>query len=186
MPEITHRPNNLGDAFFYFEKKLIDIRPCRNHKDWLLDPDNNIKLPSYLQTKPIKTLFESYKLGWIRIVWDEGGKWQNGKAAHQGNSLYINGIDRNIWKNMSGIMNSYHWAEKIDVVVIEYLDIIDNKPKWNRTDIFRCDLLGIESFDKLYNGRKPNRTLAPLNATVPFYAEKVFGANRKKNLRNDL
>lgn len=185
LSKITHRPNNLGNAFFFFQGKLTDIRPHRNHRDWLIDPANSIDLPSYIQTKPSKALFESYNLGWVRIVWDEGGKWQNGKAAHQGNSLYLNGIDRYVWRNMQGIMNQNPWVGDINVVVIEYLDIVNNKPKWDRTDIFRCDLLDIENFDNLYKGRKPNRTLAPLYAKVPLYAQDVFAANRCKNLKND-
>ncbi len=182
---MSDRPADLGEAFFFFQGNLINIHPHRNHRDWLIDSVNNIELPSYVQTKPSKALFESYKLGWVRIVWDEGGKWQNGKAAHQGNSIYINGIDKYVWRSMRGILNQQPWIGNIDVVVIEYLDIVDEKPKWDRTDIFHCDSLDVQNFDNLYKGRKPNRSLAPADAKVPHYTEEIFNANRRRNIDND-
>lgn len=179
------RPVELGDAYFYFNGKLVDISPYRNHRDWLIGNAEKIGLPEYVHENPTKALFESYKLGWIRLVWDKGGKWDKGKAAQQGNSLYINGIDKIIWKNMQGFMNQHQWAGNIDVLVIEYLDIVGGKPKWNRTDIFNQNSLGAEGFDNLYRGRKPKRSLAPANAVLPHYAQESFNANRRKNLEND-
>ena len=180
---MIERPADLGAAFFYFDGKLVDIAPHRNHRDWLLE--HVMELPRYVLDTPSKALFEAYKLGWIRIVWDIGGVWQHGKAANQGNTIYLNGIDKYVWQSIKGIMNSDVWIGVIDNVVIEYLDIIDDNPKWNRTDIYHLDNLGYENFDNLYKGRKPNRSLAPSNAVMPFYAEETFYANKRRNIQND-
>lgn len=179
------RPVELGDAYFYFGGKLIDVAPYRNHRDWLIGNAEKVGLPDYVHEKPSKALFESYKLGWIRVVWDEGGKWDQGRTALKGNSLHINGIDKNVWKSMRGIMNQNPWAGNIDNVVIEYLDVVGGKPKWDRYDIFNQQILGVKNFDNLYKGRKPRRELAPSNAVLPHYAQESFKVNHRKNLEND-
>ena len=184
--EHNSRPIELGTAYFYFDGKLIDIAPHRNHKDWLLDNIKMVRLSNYVIEKPSKALFESYKLGWVRLVWDENGTWQHGKMTGQGSTLYINGIDRNVWRSMRGTMNNSPWVGRIDNVVIEYLDIVNDKPKWDRADIYSMATLGVENFDNLYKGRKPRRSLAPVDAVVPHYAQESFEANRCRNLENDL
>lgn len=182
------RPTDLGEAYFYFRNKVVDIKPYRNHRDWLIDHGKELDLPDYVFTKSSKALFESYKLGFIRIVWDKGGSWQQGATTNidHEKALYINGIDDIVWANMRGIMNSEIWAGNIDLLVIEYLDIVDGKPKWNRDEIFKIRDLGPLKFDELYRGRQPKRSLAPAGAIwggddLP----KSFILNKQRNIDND-
>lgn len=160
----SKRPMLLGDAFFYYNGQLIDVGEHRNHKDWLVAHINDLGLPEYVLDKPSKALFEAYKKGWIRIVWDEGGKWKQGSARGEGNVLYLNGIDKIVWQNMKRIMNEDLWSGRIDTVVIEYLDIVNDKPKWNRSDIYRQSQIGWKGMEDLYRGRKPKRSLVPTHA----------------------
>lgn len=161
------RPKELGAAYFFFEGALVDIDPYRNHSEWLVAHMDELELPGYIQNKPSKALFEAYKIGIIRIVWDEGGKWQYGRASKGDNVLYINGIEKTIWRNLAKIMNQQQWAGMIDTLVIEYLDIVAGKPKWDRFDMYRQAQIGWRGFEDLYKGRKPRKGLAPLGAKVP-------------------
>ena len=78
-------------------------------------------------------------------------------------------------------MNQKQWAGNIDVLVLQYLDIVNDKPTWKRYDMYIQKDLGAKNFDNLYKGRKPRRELAPPNAVVPHYAQESFDANRRKN-----
>ena len=184
---MTERPNSLGKAYFYCDG-VVDIAPYRNHRDWLLDHAKEIGLPEYIHEQPSKALFESYKLGWLRIVWDETGDWS--QARHKVNfgherALYVNGTEPDIWAKLAAITNSKIWAGKIDLLVIEYLDIIDEKPHWTRNEFYRLSELGYVRFDELYKGRRPKRQIAPSNAIWGGDMPKSYGANKQRNVDND-
>jgi hypothetical protein len=153
------RPTELGDAYFYIDRKLIDVAPLRNHRDWLLKHQQQLDLPSYIHDKPARALWEAYKKGIIRIVWDKGAKWKTGVGHGQGNVLYLNGFDQVVWTNMKPILNEPKWAGLIDSVVIEYVQDVGGKPNWYRTDIFKGG-----DIESLYRGKKPRRELVPPNA----------------------
>lgn len=148
------RPTNLGEAYFFYNEKIFHIYPERNHKDWLLKNEKN--LPAYVRYLESKALFESYQLGYLRLVWDSVGEWQVGKMANQGSTLYINGIEKNIWLNIKSVTNFYLWCGLIDNLVIEYLDIVKGKPSWKR-----CLILKGEDIEPLYKGKKPYRNILP-------------------------
>lgn len=179
------RPSGLGQAFFYLDGKVIDISPYRNHRDYLIAHVNDLKLPEYVLEKPSKALFEAYKRGIVRIVWDVGGKWSQGQARKEGNVLYLNGMDKDVWNHMQQIINYPEWAGQIDVVVIEYLDIVNDKPKWDRSDMFRGGAI-----EALYRGKRPRRELAPPGAIwggepMPKQLADSIQLNKQINLAND-
>jgi hypothetical protein len=176
------RPNELGEAYFYYDNKLIDIKPFRNHRDWLVAHSGQLLLPEYVKEKPVKALWEAYRQGILRLVWDKGGQWKTGAAHKQGNVLYVNGFDRDVWKNLKRIVNETKWAGQIDVVVIEYVREVNGKPNWYHTDIFKGGAL-----EALYRGRRPRRERLPPNADYggeQSYVESV-GKNRLINHLND-
>jgi hypothetical protein len=154
------RPAELGDAYFYIHHKLVDITPERNHRDWLVKHQHQLGLPDYIQNKPVRALWEAYKQGILRIVWDKGAKWRTGVGHGQGNVLYINGFDQDVWGNMKSILNQPKWAGMIDTVVIEYVQDAGGKPNWYKTDIFKGG-----DIESLYRGKKPRRQRLPANAT---------------------
>ena len=147
------RPNELADAYFAFDGEVFDITPHRNHRDWLLE---NVELPEYTKKLTSKALYESYKLGYIRLVWDEFGNWNNGKIYSENSTLYINGIDKTVWKNIRKILCHNRWHGIVNNVIIEYLDIVNNGPSWKRSDIFKGGDL-----ESLYRGKKPRRSIVP-------------------------
>jgi hypothetical protein len=154
------RPAELGDAYFWIQGRLVDIYPERNHRDWLIKHQSNLSLPDYIQQKPVRALWEAYKKGIIRIVWDRGGKWKTGPGHQQGNVLYLNGMYSIVWHNIRSILNDPKWLGQVTTVVIEYVQEKDNKPNWYRTDIFRGG-----SLESLYRGKKPRVERLPPNAT---------------------
>lgn len=176
------RPTELGEAYFYIDRKLVDVGSFRNHRDWLLAHSGQLDLPSYVQEKPAKALWEAYRKGVIRLVWDKGGRWQTGQGRGQGNVLYINGFHRDVWNNIRKIINEPRWAGEIDTVVIEYVREINGKPNWYHTDIFKGGAL-----ESLYRGKLPRRERLPANATYggeQGYSESV-ARNRLVNHLND-
>lgn len=168
------RPQELGEAYFYADDDLVDIEPYTNHRDWLM---KNTKVSV---THPTKILWEAYKNGFIRLLWDQGGKWQSGVGKDQGNVLYINGFSNDIWRNIKNIMNEARWVGHIDTVVIEHLKEIDGKPNWYHTDIIKQDAL-----ESLYRGKKPKRELAPADAIYGGDVTNLVRPNRIMNHLND-
>lgn len=176
------RPVELGDAYFYIDKQLVDVGSFRNHRDWLVAHSGQLRLPEYVKERPSKALWEAYKKGVIRLVWDRGGKWREGQAHKQGNVLYINGFERDVWSNIRGILNEERWAGDVDTVVVEYVREVNGKPNWYHTDIFRGGAL-----ESLYRGRRPRRERVSPDAIYggePGYSESV-GRNRLVNHLND-
>lgn len=159
LREQTARPAELGDAYFWIDGSLVDIYPERNHRDWLLLKQQELDLPEYIQQKPVRALWEAYKKGIIRIVWDAGSKWKTGAGHGQGNVLYLNGFERDVWSNMRQILNSEPWVGHINAVVIEYVRDVNGKPNWYHTDIFKGGAV-----ESLYRGRRPRRERLPPDA----------------------
>jgi hypothetical protein len=159
LREQTARPAELGDAYFWIDGSLVDIYPERNHRDWLLLKQQELDLPEYIQQKPVRALWEAYKKGIIRIVWDAGSKWKTGAGHGQGNVLYLNGFERDVWANMRQILNSEPWVGHINAVVIEYVRDVNGKPNWYHTDIFKGGAV-----ESLYRGRRPRRERLPPDA----------------------
>ena len=179
---VGDRPAELGDAYFWIDGHLVDVHPYRNHRDWLVSNAERLGLPEYVQDKPVRALWEAYKKGIIRIVWDRGGRWQTGQGKGQGNVLYLNGFPKDVWANMRGIINDEHWVGHINTVVIEYVREVNGKPNWFQTDIFRDG-----DIESLYRGKKPRRERLPPNAIYggePGLAEGV-AANKMANIFND-
>ena len=176
------RPAELGDAFFWINGKLVDIGEHRNHRDWLVAHAERLGLPDYIQTKPVRALWEAYKKGIIRIVWDRGGSWKSGAAHKQGNVLYLNGFEKDVWNNMASIINNPVWAGHINTLVIEYVRDVGGKPNWYHTDIFRGGDL-----EALYRGKRPRRERAPPDATYGGEptVDQVREYNQRMNQLND-
>jgi hypothetical protein len=178
----TPRPKELGDAYFWIHNHLIDISPSRNHRDWLLAHAVELELPGDISERPTRALWEGYKKGIIRIVWDRGGQWSSGAAHGRGNVLYVNGFPRDVWANIKGIMNCPIWQGVITTVVIEYVREVNGRPNWYLTDIFQDNAL-----ESLYRGRRPRRERVPVNAVFggePALVESLM-ANRMMNVLND-
>lgn len=176
------RPAALGEAYFYIDSGLVDVGSFRNHRDWLVAHSGQLGLPEYVKTTPAKALWEAYRKGIIRLVWDKGGRWQQGQARGQGNVLYINGFDKDVWRNIRKIINEPKWAGEINTVVVEYVREINGKPNWYHTDIFRGAAL-----ESLYRGKRPRRDRTPPDAIYggePDYSESV-AQNRLVNHLND-
>lgn len=159
LVEAADRPAELGEGYFWIDGHLVDIRPERNHRDWLVNNAERLGLPSWVSSKPSKALWEGYKRGILRVVWDPKGAWRTGAAHGQGRVLYINGTERDVWRNMRAVLNHPHWQGMIDSVVLEYVRDLSGKPNWYHTDIFRGGAL-----ESLYRGKRPRRELAPSNA----------------------
>lgn len=138
----------------------MDIAPYRNHRDWLVAHAQEVGLPNHVQDRPQKALWESYKLGVIRLVWDPESAWRTGAGAGSGSVLYVNGTEKTVWHNLRRIMNDATWAGKVQTVVIEYVRDVDGKPDWYHTDIFKGGDL-----EALYRGKRPRTPVAPSNAT---------------------
>lgn len=153
------RPAELGDAYFWIDGQLVDISPERNHRDWLVKNQESLGLPDYIQQKPVRALWEGYKRGIIRIVWDRGSRWRVGAGHGQGNVLYINGFERDVWSNMRPILNQRPWVGEVNTVVIEYVREVNGKPNWYHTDIFKGGAV-----EALYRGRRPRRERLPPDA----------------------
>lgn len=181
MKEID-RPKELGEAYFYINDELIDIEPHRNHRDWLVANALKLGLPDYIQTKQTKALWEGYKKGFVRLVWDQGGKWTVGAGTGQGNVLYINGVVRDVWNNIKSILHEHRWLGHIDTVVIEYVREVNGKPNWYQTDIFKGNDL-----ESLYRGKRPRKQLAPSDAIYGGEptGEDLMRANKLMNELND-
>lgn len=182
ISEEAARPVELGDAYFWIGGKLVDISPYRNHRDWLVAHAEPLGLPDYIQTKPVRALWEAYKKGIIRIVWDRGGKWKSGQGSGKGNVLYLNGFEPDVWSNIQAIINDPHWVGHITTVVIEYVQNVGGKPNWFKTDIFKGGAI-----ESLYRGKRPRRELLPPNAIYggePGLMEGVM-ANKMVNILND-
>jgi hypothetical protein len=178
----TPRPAELGEAFFYINRQLVDVGSFRNHRDWLVAHSGQLGLPDYVKEKPVKALWEAYRKGVIRLVWDKEGKWRAGKGHSQGNVLYVNGFSQDVWQNIQKIMNEPLWNGLITTVVIEYVREVNGKPNWYHTDVFKGGAL-----EKLYNGRRPRRERLPPDAKYggeEGYSESV-GRNRLVNYIND-
>jgi len=159
MQTMSARPTELGDAYFYMNGKLVDISPERNHRDWLIKHQADLNLPSYILQNQKKALWEAYKHHIIRSVWDKGAKWRTGVGHGQGNVLYLNGFERDVWGQMRRILNEPVWSGHIDTVVIEYVKDEGGKPNWYHTDIFKGG-----DIESLYRGKKPRRSLLPPDA----------------------
>lgn len=157
--EAEARPAELGDAYFWIDGELVDISPERNHRDWLVKNQESLGLPDYIQQKPVRALWEGYKRGIIRIVWDRGSRWRVGAGHGQGNVLYINGFESDVWSNMRPILNHTPWVGEINTVVIEYVREVNGKPNWYHTDIFKGGAV-----ESLYRGRRPRRERLPPDA----------------------
>jgi hypothetical protein len=180
--KLLPRPDELGEAYFYIDSQLVDVGSFRNHRDWLVAHSGQLRLPDYVKEKPAKALWEGYRKGVIRLVWDKGGKWKTGQGHKQGNVLYVNGFDRDVWKNIQKIMNEPCWQGHIDTVVIEYVREVNGKPNWYHTDIFKGGAL-----ESLYKGRRPRRERLPPDAIYgghEGYYESV-AKNRLVNHWND-
>jgi hypothetical protein len=176
------RPKELGEAYFYINDELIDIDPYRNHRDWLVANATKLGLPDYIQKTQTKALWEGYKKGFVRLVWDQGGKWMAGAGTGQGNVLYINGVVQDVWNNIKSILNEPRWLGHIDTVVIEYVREKDGKPNWYQTDIFKGGDL-----ESLYRGKRPRKQLAPPDAIYggEQTGEDLMRANKLMNELND-
>lgn len=178
----TARPAELGAAFFYINGKLVDVGSFRNHRDWLVAHSGQLGLPDYVKDSPVRALWEGYRQGIIRLVWDPEGKWKGGQGHKQGSVLYVNGFERDVWKNIQKIMNESRWQGLIDTVVIEYVREVNGKPNWYHTDIFKGGAL-----ESLYKGRRPRRERLPPDAVYggePGFSESV-AKNRLVNHWND-
>lgn len=159
MQTQSARPTELGLAYFYLNSALVDIKPERNHRDWLLTNQIELGLPEYIQQNQKKALWEAYKHNIIRIVWDKGARWRTGAGHGQGNVLYLNGFERDVWGQMRRILNEPVWSGHIDTIVIEYVKDKEGKPNWYHTDIFKGG-----DIESLYRGKKPRRSLLPPDA----------------------
>ena len=173
------RPQELGEAYFYANDDLIDIEPYTNHRDWLL---KNSDIYGFQSNNITNVPWEAYKNGFIRLIWDQGGKWQSRVDTVYGNVLYINGFSHDIWRNIKNIMNGERWAGYIDTVVIEHLKEVDGKTNWYHTDIIKDNAL-----ESLYRGKKPKKELAPTDAIYGGDAlvKKLVYPNRIMNNLND-
>ncbi len=116
-------------------------------------------LPEYVKDKPVRALWEGYRQGIIRLVWDPDGKWKGAQEHKHGSVLYVNGFERDVWKNLQKIMNESRWQGLIGAVVIEYVREVNGKPNWYHTDIFKGGAL-----ESLYKGRRPRRERLPPDA----------------------
>ena len=182
LAEQTARPAELGDAYFWIDNHLVDIRPERNHRDWLVTHQEALGLPDYIQQKQVRALWEAYKAGIIRIVWDMGARWRVGAGHGQGNVLYLNGFERDVWNNMRNILNQKEWSGQINTVVIEYVKDVGGKPNWYHTDIFKGG-----DIEALYRGKRPRRERLPPDAVYggePGLAM-IRETNHQMNLIND-
>lgn len=158
--ESDARPKELGQAYFWIAGELVDIMPYRNHRDWLLAHQQELALPDHVVQKPQKALWHAYQKGMIRLVWDPHSLWKAGTGALESAVLYINGFERDVWKNMQRILNASPWVGEVQTVVVEYVRNVNGKPNWYHTDIFKGGDL-----ESLYRGRRPRRQVAPPNAT---------------------
>jgi hypothetical protein len=177
------RPPELGNAYFWINGQLVDVGEYRNHRDWLLAHAPELDLPSYIQQSPKKALWEAYKKGVVRVVWDPSGVWKSGAGYNQGAVLYLNGFERDVWNNITKLMNHPVWAGTINTVVIEYVKDVDGKPNWYHTDIFQGDQL-----ESLYRGKRPRKSLLPADANYGGEPdrEQLRKFNHKMNQINDL
>lgn len=177
------RPTELGEAYFYVNGQLVDISPERNHRDWLLAHQSELGLPDHVQQDQKKALWEAYKQHMIRIVWDKGAQWRTGVAHGQGNVLYLNGFDRDVWSHMKSILNEPIWVGQVDTVVVEYVQDKQGKPNWYHTDIFKGG-----DVESLYRGKRPRRERAPPDAIYGGEpgVEMVKEMNHHMNQLNDL
>ena len=155
----SQRPAEMGAAYFWINNQLVDIRPYRNHRDWLLAHQSRLGLPDYVQQRPTRALWESYKQGVIRLVWDQGGRWSQGSALGQGNVLYINGTHQSVWSHMRDIMHVPLWSGSVNTVVIEYVRDNQGQPQWYHSQTVRGAAL-----ESLYRGKQPRTELAPADA----------------------
>lgn len=159
MQPVSARPSELGDAYFYVNGQLVDISPERNHRDWLVKHQADLNLPDYILQNQKKALWEAYKHHINRIVWDKGAKWRTGVGHGQGNVLYLNGFEKDVWSQMARMLNEHTWSGHIDTVVIEYVQDRGGKPHWYHTDIFKGG-----DIESLYRGKRPRRSLLPPDA----------------------
>lgn len=157
--ESDARPAELGEAYFWHNRELHVVHPYRNHRDWLIAHVTQLALPEYVCERPQKALWESYKLGMIRLVWDPQGAWKKGAGAGTRRVLYVNGTERSVWQNVRGILNDATWAGNIHTVIMEYVRDVDGKPDWYHTDIFTGGDL-----EALYRGKRARRSVAPADA----------------------
>ena len=150
------RPNDLGEAYFWITSKIVDISPSRNHRDWLLTNSQSLNLPDYIHTKKSKALWESYKKGVIRIVWDKNGQW---KTVNGKNTLYLSGFKRDIWTNIKSIVSYHLWMGNISTIVFDYVQDVNGNPRWYGSDIFSG-----WSLESIYRGKFPRREILPIDA----------------------
>ena len=144
------RPEQLGKGYFWINGKLQDIHPHRNHRAWLQANSAELNLPDHVKRRPASALWEGYKTGVVRLVWNPGEGLFKGNVRAEGNSLYLNGFEQDIWRNIQGIMNHPYWAGNIATVVCEYVEDKNNKPDWTHNEVFKNDDL-----ENLYRGRRP-------------------------------
>ena len=176
------RPQELGEGYFWINGKLQDIHPHRNHRAWLQANSAELGLPDHVKRRPASALWEGYKTGVIRLVWDRGGRLINGNVRAEGNTLYLNGFERDIWRNIQGIMNHQGWAGDIATVVCEYVEDKNNKPNWTHSEVFQGDDL-----ENLYRGRRPRNANPTKNGVWggdDVLKEGVFN-NKMMNVLND-
>jgi hypothetical protein len=178
----SERPAEMGQAYFWIHGKLVDIRPYRNHRDWLLAHQDQLGLPSWVHQRPTRALWESYKQGVIRLVWDQGGRWSQGSAHAQGNVLYINGVHSAVWAHMRDIMHVSLWSGTVNTVVIEYVRDHQGQPQWYHSQTVRG-----AAIESLYRGRAPRTELAPTDAVYGGEPEisRLTEGNQRMNRIND-